>query len=257
LDSLYEKSIQSIERALDILELLAEGDTPFSLSEISSKTGLHRSTVYRIVNVLKKRGYLEKQEFSKKYTLGLAFVEIASHRIDDLDLITIARKYMMQLHGHLVNLASQLCTLDGTQVVYLEEIAGSIQRKHSHMGYKGPAYCSSLGKCLLSGLSGKELNNLYQNYTFESYTSNTIRNFESLKKELQIVRERGWAENNGERNINLASMAACIFDYTGSVIAAVSIGGLIDQFTPEKKNYYLPVLLSTALDISHQLGYMH
>lgn len=248
------KPIQSVERTLDILEHIANSEEACSLTEISQTTGLPKSTVFRIVNVLMKRGYIDRHVSNGRYGLGMMPIEVASHRIEELDLTIDSRPLMLRLHAQL-SLTTQLCILEDTQVVYISEVAGNYYRKVSHMGYKRPAHCSSLGKCLLSGLAGTKLNRLYLNYTFVRYTESTICDLESLKSELKIVRERGWAINRGESISSLGSLAACVFDYTGNVVAALSVGGIIELFTPELCKEYLPPLISIALELSHKLGY--
>ncbi len=250
------KTLKSVENALDILELFSSRDKLLSLRTISEKTGLHKSTTYRLVRVLRSRGYLEKDENTGHYGLGFQLIELASTHINDLELLTEAKPVMFRLYAE-VCLTVQLCILDKTEVVYLEEVNSlNIIRKYSRMGFKGPAYCSSLGKCLLSGLSGDTLNNMFAGYKFIRYTDTTITSLDQLKEELKIVRERGWARNNGEHVSRLSSIAAPIFDYNGDVVAAVSIGAPTSVLTDEKIQEVLPNLLAAAEAISKRLGYM-
>jgi DNA-binding IclR family transcriptional regulator len=253
--SLAMKTLKSVENALDILELFSSRDKLLSLRTISEKTGLHKSTTYRLVWVLRSRGYIEKDENTGHYGLGFQLIELASSHINDLELLTEAKLLMFRLYAE-VCLTVQFCILDKTEVVYLEEVNSFIMRKYSRMGFKGPAYCSSLGKCLLSGLSGDTLNNMFEGYKFIRYTDTTLTCLDQLKEELKIVRERGWARNNGERASRLSSIAAPIFDYNGDVVAAVSIGAPTPMLTDEKIQEVLPNLLATAEAISKRLGYM-
>lgn len=248
------KTLYTIEHALNVLELF-DGSSPLlSLSEISQKTSLHKSTAYRIVNVLVGRRYLEKDNVTKKYRLGLAVVGLASRRINDLDLISEAHPLMVRLNSE-TSLTSQLCILDGTEVVYVDEVNSSEVRRSSSMGFRDAAHASSMGKCLLASLSREDLEWRYSGYHFKQYTDKTIKSLEALKAELREVRKKGYATNFGERNPILSSIACPIYNYNGEIIAAISLGASSYLFIPETINNILPHLQRYALMISKRMGY--
>lgn len=165
-----DQTLHSVENALNILELLSNENRSMSLSKIAERTQLHKSTVYRLVSVLRKRGYLERDERNGAYTLGYQLIELASRHINDLELLTEARPLILRLHAE-VNLTVQLCILEGAEVVYLDEVNSFNNRRYVRMGFKGPAYCSSMGKCLLSNLSGDDLDTLFDGYSFNRHTT--------------------------------------------------------------------------------------
>ncbi|WP_368234634.1 IclR family transcriptional regulator [Anaerotruncus rubiinfantis] len=250
-----QNTLKSVENALDILELFSSENRSLSLKKIQEKTKLHKSTVYRLVTVLRRRGYLERDEQNGVYNLGLQLIKLASSHINDLELLTEARPLILRLHAE-VNLTSQLCVLEGTEVVYLDEVNSFNTRKYTRMGFKGPAFCSSLGKVLLSNLSGEELDSLFFGYHFIPYTPNTLTSLKALKKQLRQVRQQGWALNQGELVPSLSSIAAPIFDYNATIIAAISLGASTAVLTPRKIQEILPSLKNTALAISKRLGFI-
>ncbi len=250
------KTLTSVEHALDILDVFASDFSSLSLNEICEATGIHKSSVYRLVKVLLKRGYLDKDVTTGKYRLGLRLINLASSRINDFDLISEARPLMMRLHSETL-MATQLCILKGTDVIYLDEVSGTSSKwNNMGMGYRGEAFCSSLGKCLLAALSGEELKMLFHGYRFTKYTENTIDSFEKLKNELKTVRKNGYALNHGEYNSLLSSVACPIYDYSGAVIAAISLGGASYLFIPETIERILPHLRRYAMQLSKCFGYM-
>ncbi len=170
-------------------------------------------------------------------------------------MLTEARPLILRLHAE-VNLTVQLCILEGTEVVYLDEVNSFNNRRYVRMGFKGPAYCSSMGKCLLSNLSGDDLDTLFDGYSFTRHTDTTITSMEALKKELRLVRQRGWAINNGEHVATLSSIATPIFDYNGSIIASISLGAATWVLSPQKIKEVLPSLKQTSLAISKRLGFI-
>lgn len=151
-----DKGVQSIERALDIIEALAIEERGLGLSEIAAKVGLHKSTVYRIIETLHKRGYVEKTH-DNNYKIGLKLIEAVSCYINSLELQTEARPYVAQITAHL-GLTSHLGVLDGDKVVYIEkmDLISSV-KMYSQIGLRMHAYCSSLGKCLLANYSKESL----------------------------------------------------------------------------------------------------
>ena len=102
-----KKTLQTVEHTFDILEAFNSTASLLSLSELSAKTGLHKSSVYRIVKVLSSRGYLELDRITKKYSLGLRLVDLASNRINDLELLTEAHTLMLRLNAE-TSLTTQL-----------------------------------------------------------------------------------------------------------------------------------------------------
>jgi len=247
-------TLKSVEHAFDILEVF-DSETPLlTLSEIGEKTNLHKSSVYRLVRVLVQRGYMEKNPATGKYSLGLRLVGLASNRINDLDLVAVAHPFMIRLHAE-TSLTTQLCVLDGTDVIYLDEVSGMSARRYNHMGFRGEAYCSSLGKCLLAALSGDELDWRFNGYKFTRYTDTTITSFEALKAELRDVRSQGYAVNRSEHNKILSSVACPIYDFNGDMVAAISLGAASYLFIPETIRNILPHLQRYATMISKRMGY--
>ena len=154
-----ERGVQSIERAFDIIEAVATSKNSAVLTEIAEKTGLHKSTAYRIISTLLKRGYLKKNE-DGTYKIGLKLIEAASYYIDSLQLQTEVRPYIAQITAKF-GLTSHLGILEGDKVVYIEkmDIFSNI-KLYSQIGLRMPAYCSSLGKCLLANFSNTQLRSI-------------------------------------------------------------------------------------------------
>lgn len=250
-----QDTLKSVEHALTILELFDSEHPLYSMTEIAQKAGLHPSTAYRLVRVLLRRGYLERRSDIHKYGLGFRLVELASSRINTLELVSEAHPLLVRMHKE-TSFSSQLCVLDGTDVIYLDEVSGTTAPRHINMGYRrGEAYCSSMGKCLLAAHSGEELDWMFANYKFTRYTDTTITSYEALKAELRTVRRQGYALNRGEREPFMTSLACPIYDYSGDIVAAASAGGVTFQLEPQTINSILPHLRRYTMMISKRLGY--
>ena len=249
-----QKTVQSIERVFDILELLSHEPKGLNLTSIGTNLGLHKSTVHRLLMVLKKRGYMEKEEESARYRLGPGFVELASLLLNSIELKTEAEpslRRLSQITGQTVFLA----TLQDREAVYLDKVEqfNSI-RKYSVIGQRRPLYCTSLGKALIMDRSKEELKELFKDTPFQKYMPNTIGTLPALLKELETCRKRGWASDDEEFEPETRCLSAPIRDYRGGVVAAVS--AVWNTFnTAITFDTIKPHVLEAAQEISRRLGY--
>lgn len=255
MENKHDNAIQSLNRALDILEVLAMQKDGMGITAIAKSTELSKSTAHRIAATLTERGYVEHESASGNYRLGLKYIEIASYYINSLELQTEARPYLWQLTSQL-GLTAHLGILDAHEVVYVEKLdVFPGVRLYSQIGYRVPAYCSSLGKCLLSGLSSNDLEAVMANCPYERFTERTITDLKELTIQLRQVRAQGWAMDDEEHDTGYRCVGAPIFDYRGDVVAAVSASGPIAQLNKERVSQVVEKVRTSALKISQRMGY--
>ncbi|MDO4544566.1 MAG: IclR family transcriptional regulator [Bacillota bacterium] len=250
-----DKSVQSIERALDIIEAVAVEQEGLSLTEIAVKVGLHKSTAHRIIATLTKRGYLDKSN-ENNYRVGLKLIEAVSCYINSLELQTEARPYVAQITANL-GLTSHLGVLDGDKVVYIEkmDVVSSV-KMYSQIGLRMHAYCSSLGKCLLANYSKEQLDAIMTDCGFIKFTANTIADIDALHVEINKVRKQGWAMDDEEYEIGHRCIGAPIYDYRGDIIAAISASGDKHVLTDDRIEEVSQYVMKVALEISKGMGYV-
>lgn len=249
--------VQSIERALDILEVLCEEENPVELRELAKKAKLHKATVHRILKTLMKRGYIENINGSGVYKLGLQLLKLSSSLLEGLEVRREAKDLLEKLRdktGETVHLG----ILEGAEVVYIEKIEGTRPlHMASGVGKRVPLYCTSLGKAILAYLEEERLNSLLKTINLEPRTPNTITSIEKLKEELVKIRHLGYSIDNIENEEGIRCVGAPIFDYTGKVIAAISISGAAFYIPLERiENELGPLVKNTALEISKKLGWI-
>lgn len=250
-----EHSVQSVDRSLDILEALASEQGGLGVTEIAKKVGLHKSTVHRLLSTLLERGYVEKNE-NGDYHIGLKLIEVVSVYLNSLELQTEARPHIAQISSEL-GLTAHLGILDGDQVVYIEKMdVYSMVKLYSQIGLRVHAYCSSLGKCLLSNYSKEELDTVMKDCSFNKFTPNTISSLEELHEELKKVRVQGWGMDNQEFDMNNRCIGAPIYDYRGEIIAAISASGPPTILTEERIPNVAEYVMKQAREISKQMGYI-
>lgn len=250
-----EKAVQTLDRALDILEILAVQKNGLGVTEIGNLSGLHKSTAHRLIKALCERGYVEKASESGTYKLGMKIIEISSIHLNSIELKTEATPFLRQLAsetGQPVHLAT---FIDG-EVIYIEKIDTlNTIRMYSQIGKRVPIYCSAVGKALLSGMSENEALICIGDIIFSKLTPNTIIDKSVLIKEIESTRQKGWAVDNEEHEEGIRCIAAPIYDYRGKVIAAVSASGLKHIISPELDKEISQYVIKAAGEISKRMGY--
>lgn len=248
------ETVRSVDRALDIIEQLSSNG-PLGPSRLAELTGMDKSTVFRLLATLQQRGYVDRRE-NGIYTLGAKLISVVSSHMSSLELQTEARPFLSDLSTDL-GLTTHMGLLVGAEVVYIELLDKiPTPQIYSQIGRHVPAYCSSLGKCLLARLSGDDLEEVMHRQEFKRFTQNTISNLIELKEHLRIVRKQGWALDDEESEYDHICVGAPIYDYRGEIIAAVSASGTTSMIPRD----YLPVVVEavkkTAKDISQHMGYL-
>ena len=246
-------SVQSIDRTFNILELLSGQDDGLSLSEIAERIDLPKSTVHRLLKVLRERNYIEKSD--SVYRLGLAFIELCSGLLNSLELKTEARvdlKRLSQQTGQVVFLAIQ----HESDIVYFDRIEKHHEiRDYCFIGQRRPLYCTALGKSLLIGLSEEEIRELIDPKSMVSYTEHTITDLDTLIKDVQVSRARGYSIDNEEVEYGMKCIAAPIRDYRNMVIAAVSTSWDLSSMKEDVGERNIQLVTETARAISMRMGY--
>jgi len=250
-------SVQSVVRAFDIIGVLAESKEDVGVTQIAKLTGLSKTTTFRLLNTLINTGYVRKLNGGNSYTLGMKFLELSGSILDRHDIRNIARPYLEQLSrstGEIVHLA----TLDDGEVVYVDKLDSSehVIRIHSTIGNRSPLHCTGLGKVLLSGLSDREIDLIVKRRGLEKYTESTITDINDLKKELALIRERGYGLDNKEHEIEIRCVAAPLYGRKKGIVAAISVTAP-EIYMPDER---LPTLIGDikkiAAEISELLGYV-
>jgi DNA-binding IclR family transcriptional regulator len=220
-----KKIIQSIDRALQVLELFSLEKPEWGVTEISKALNIYKSNVHNILSTLAERGYFKKDPKTDKYKLGIKFFELGSVVIKNMDLRKIAHPYIEKLSKEF-NETVHLGILDKGRVVSIErEESDKSLCSHIEIGRRAPLHCTAVGKAIMSYLSENEINLIIKEKGLEKYTENTITNKEKLEEEFKKIRKQGYAVDNIEHEEGVRCVAGPIRDYNGKVIASMSISG--------------------------------
>jgi DNA-binding IclR family transcriptional regulator len=231
-------------------------EPPLSLVELSKTTQLDPSTTFRMLVTLQAQGFVEQDPLTGKYRPGVTCLELGSRFLLNNDIRHKAVSVMEVLRdkfGETVHLT----VLDGTEVVYLEKLAGlhPIGIMSSRVGNRSPAHCTGVGKVLLAYLPEEELRARYPNERLARFTDKTIVHMSTLRAELARVREQGFAIDQQEHETDVMCVAVPIFDHKG-IAAAVSLAGPVERVEQHMTRGALTDELKRAgAELSGQLGW--
>ena len=216
---------------------------------------MSKSTVHRLLSSMCARHYVEKNA-DNTYSIGYKLMETVSLHINNLELLTEAKPFLSDLMRDL-HLTAHMGILDGCDVVYLEKMdIYPNTRLYTQVGFRSPAYCSSMGKCLLSCLSGDDLEEALYGCDFKRYTPNTITDIREFKRYLRVVRRQGWAMDNEEYQLGHRCVGAPVYDYRGTPVAAISASGSITQLSDRNLEAVIQDVKSAAASLSRRMGYV-
>ena len=237
--------VQSIERALDLLEMLADAGGALGLSELAATSGLPLPTVHRLMRTLVNRGYV-RQEASRRYALGprLIWLGETSSRM----LGTWLRPFLAQLvreTGETANMAM----LDGDEVVYIAQVPSPhSMRMFTEPGRRVRPHCTAVGKALLAQLPPDRARALLERDGMPAYTPTTITDPDLLLAHLAVIRRQGYAIDEGEQEVGVRCFAVAVPDVPSSL--AISTSGPQTRMTDDAAARIVPALKQAALQVS-------
>jgi len=247
--------IQSVERALMILELFDEQNQELRITEISDRLRLHKSTVHSLLKTLQEYGYIDQDEETGKYRLGLRLLERGQMLLQQMDLRSVASRYLRELSNE-TGQTVHLVILDGKEGIYIDKVEGEKAAiRYSRIGRRVPLHSSASGKALAAFRPDAEIEKLLKNYEFIRQTPRTIRSADVFRKELEEVRRRGYAVDNEENEPGVRCVAAPIFDHSGATAAAMSISTMTASVDDEMLAELAAKLVEVTRQISAKLGY--
>ena len=248
-------SLQSVERALNVLDLLAawgEG----GVTELAVELDVHKSTVFRLLGALESRGLVDQTEDRGKYRLGFGLVRLAGAVSARMDITSQARPVTVRLSndiGETVNLA----VLTENFAVNVDQALGPASVSALNwVGRQTPLHATSSGKILLAHVAPAERKRLLKATGQAAYTAETITTAAELKRQLQEILDQGYATTFGEYEEGLNAIAVPVRDAQGTVVAALSASGPSYRFTPHRIAELVPEIKDAGAQVSRRLGHV-
>lgn len=245
--------LQTVDRALQLLEIVAEHPEGVVAKELEESLELNKVTVHRLLATLENRGFIER--IGNGYTMGIKVVELSSMKLNNVELKTEATPYLRKLVREL-GLPVQMAILEGQEAVFIDKVESLTSlRMYSQIGKRIPVYSSGVGKALLLRKTDEEILNLLSKVEFIQFTSKTLTSAEAVLEEIKRARITGYTVDNEEHEEGIICVAAPIYDYRGEIIAAISAGGREGVFMNDSGQESIQRIKNTALEISKRLGY--
>src|ERR1700758_597660 len=253
--SLSDSPSAAVERALAMLEAVAQDSEGLSNAEISRKLQIPKSSASYILRTLEKQGYLNRDAQSGKYRVGLKILSLSRGALSGIDV----REVALPIMRHLVektNLTCHLAILDGPDAVYIEKVEpqGFI-RMDTWVGRRMRVHATSVGKALVAHIPQERLEKILADRGMEKRTAKTLTTLPRLLKSLEKVREQGYAVDDEENNMGARCLGAPIFNQQGAIEASIGLSGTIGQVNSQTMPRILEALKDAARHVSMQLGY--
>jgi IclR family acetate operon transcriptional repressor len=246
-------SVQSLDRALRILAIVADGDG-LSLSEVASASGLAASTAYRMLTTLEGNGMVEFDRTDQLWSIGVEAYRMGSAFLRRRKLVDRARIVMqdlMEKTGETANLgvAEDDCVVFVSQVETNQAI-----RAFYRPGTRNPFHASGIGKAILAHLPGERVAAIVRKAGLEAYTPKTLAEAPALAHDLDQIRMRGFSIDDEERYPGMRCIAAPVFNEFGEPVAGVSISGPTVRVAVERLTEIGPLVREAASEITRMIG---
>jgi len=255
MSSNHESPSVAVERALAMLEAVAQEPEGLSNAEISRKLQIPKSSASYILRTLEKQAYLNRDPATGKYRVGLKILSLSRGALSGIDV----REVALPIMRHLVEKTSLTChlaILDGPDAVYIEKVEppGFI-RMDTWVGRRMRVHATSVGKAMAAHISQERLEKILADRGMEKRTAKTITTLPRLLKDLEKVRAQGYAVDDEENNMGARCVGAPVFSQSGAIEASIGLSGTTNQVNAHTMPRILEALKDAARHVSMQLGY--
>ena len=247
--------MKAVEHALQVLISYSEREE-LGVTELSNKLGLHKNNVFRLLATLEQMGYIRQNPRTEAYRLGPKIFELSVVFKYQMGLIKVARPYLEDVWSRF-NETTYLGILRDIYAIYIDciETTNTI-RVVPRIGKQLPAYATAIGKAQLAYLSSGEIERLFRDRKLVKFTPNTKTDVKEIENELARVKELGYAIDYEEYQLEVRCVGAPIRDYTGRVIAAISVSGPSYRFPDDRLGLMGEMIREVANEISKALGFV-
>jgi IclR family acetate operon transcriptional repressor len=246
-------SVQSLDRALRILAIVADG-SGMSLSELANASGVPAPTAYRMLTTLESHGMVEFDKTNQLWSIGVGTYRMGAAFLRSRKLVDRARIVMqdlMEKTGETANLglAEDDCVVFVSQVETHQAI-----RAFFRPGTRSPFHASGIGKAVLAHLEPERVAAIARKAGLEAFTAKTLATLPALAHDLAETRQRGWSVDDEERNEGMRCVAAAIFNEFGEPVGGVSVSGPTVRVTHGQVARFGPWVAEAAAEVTKMIG---
>ena len=241
--------VQSVGRALQILEILAEDDEGYRLSDLAVRAGLSTSTVHRLLTTLEKRRFVQFDRMESKWHVGAQSFAVGATFTRRRNFVALAIPYLRRLRDQSRETANLAVVDDESLMVLMRLESREIMRSLTKVGGRLAMVASGMGKAVLATYSDDDVNAIIHRQGMPRLTEKSIIRASDLFRELEIIRRQGYAVDDEEARIGLRCVSAVVRDSCREPLAAISVSGLASRLTEER----VPVIGGMVRDIAAEL----
>jgi IclR family acetate operon transcriptional repressor len=246
------RSVQSVDRALDLLEALAQSEGEVSITSLANRTSLHVSTVHRLLTTLLRRGYVRQNPETSRYFTGAKLATLAEGSSRFNELRHRARPILQSLTAH-TRETSNLVVLDDVVGVYIDTVPSPhVVRMFTTLGNRVPLHATGAGKALLAWLAPDRRDPLIDRMELRAHTVRTIVERPALRRALEEIRERGYAIDDEEYDEGVRCVAVAVGP-VGAPLAAISVSAPASRMTRQRCGELAPLLRRASNELAEAM----
>ncbi|MEU6796761.1 IclR family transcriptional regulator [Nonomuraea wenchangensis] len=245
-----------VERALQVIFAVAAAKEPdIGVSELARSLGLSKAVVHRVVRTLVAADFFSFDERTRRYSLGPGAVSVGLAAMAQMEVPRIAQPHLERLVARTRETAT-LSVRYGFQRMYLTQVLSPQEIQMSvQLGRLYPLHAGGSSKAILAAMRPDEIRACLAAGPLDALTPITIQDTDRLLEELDLIRRRGYAVSLGERQQGAASVAAPVYEATGSVYGSISVCGPVGRLSAGETETYGRLVKEAAAEVSRQLGY--
>jgi IclR family transcriptional regulator, KDG regulon repressor len=248
--------IQSLDRGLEILDLMAGKGGEISVTEAARHLGVDPSTASRLLATLQSRGFVDQSMDTHRFRLGTKLIQLSNRLLESLSLGTIGHEEVRALVEQ-TGEGAQLAIMGRAYAVFIDHVDGPERLTiATNVGDHDPLHCTAIGRALLSGMSDDEARDLLQRTRLERYTPRTLVAMNEIMERVRQARRQGYAFDDEERYIGVQCVASPVRDHTGRVVAAIGISGPTARMIRGTERVLSEAVRSAGRQLSSRMGHV-
>lgn len=249
-----QTGVQSVDRALRLLEILGAEDAGCRLTDLAARADLPPSTAHRLLTALEKRHFVEFNRTETIWHVGRQAFAVGATFVRERNFVAAALPFLRHLRDKTRETANLGVVQDG-EVIFLTQVESrEIMRAITRVGGRAPMVCSGIGKAILATYAPEDVTAIAKRYGLKRMTPHSIAKLADLRANLQNVRDAGYAVDNEEFVPGLRCIASAVYNQLGEPICAISISGLSSRITEDRVAQLGTLVREAAVNMTKATG---
>lgn len=247
-------SVQSVERALRLLEILGEDEEGYRLTDLATRSGLSPSTVHRLLTTLEKRRFVQFDQSDGMWHVGRQAFQVGATFARQRNFVGPALPYLRRLRDQTRETANLGISDDGQMIILAQVESREIMRAITRVGGSAPMVNSGMGKAILATYGAADVAAIVAARGMQKLTSRSLTRASDLRDDLGRIRQQGYAVDDEEFVTGLRCIAAVVYNHQAEPLCAISVSGLSQRLTDERVASIGPLVAETARELTLALG---